>query len=136
MMNYQITVLSKWGQFLYRAGLKSRHIRRHGTPKDLRMLHMACQNAELLLKIQEENKRLFESVVDEPITAQGWRELTKLKSRMYPILQQFIRDANLYEWPTLVTAFIPSATIPGEMPVDTQGIPTAEELFPESDHGE
>ena len=136
MMNYQITVLSKWGQVLYRAGLKSRHIRAHGTPKELRKLHMACQNAELFLRMQEEDKRLFETVVAEPITAHGWRELIKLKGKMYPALQQFIKDANLYEWPTLVTAFVPTSTVPAEMLVDTQSIPTVEELFPESVHGE
>ena len=55
---------------------------------------------------------------------------------MYPTLQQFIKDANLYEWPTLVTAFVPTSTVPAEMLVDTQNIPTVEELFPESVHGE
>ena len=96
-MNYHIPVLSKWGQFLYRAGLKSKYIASHGAPRDLRQLHMACQNAELLLKMQEENKRLFAAVADEPLTAHGWREFTKLKQRMDPVLQRFIRDANLYE---------------------------------------
>jgi len=136
MMNYQVTVLSKWGQFLYRAGLRSKYIASHGSPRDLRQLHIACQNAELLLKMQEENKRLFAAVSDEPLTAQGWREFAKLKMRMYPTLQQFIQDANLYEWPTLVTAFIPAATVSAEPAADIQNVPTSEELVTENVNAE
>ena len=136
MMNYQVTVLSKWGQFLYRAGLRSKYIVSHGSPRDLRQLHIACQNAELLLKMQEENKRLFAAVSDEPLTAQGWREFAKLKMRMYPTLQQFIQDANLYEWPTLVTAFIPAATVSAEPAADIQNVPTSEELVTENMNAE
>ena len=135
-MNYHVTVLSKWGQFLYKAGLKSKHIASHGAPRDLRQLHMACENAELLLRMQEENKRLFAAVADEPLTAQGWREFTKLKQRMDPVLQRFIQDANLYEWPTLVTAFIPAATVSAGAAADIQDVPTAEELFRENVNGE
>ena len=134
-MNYQITVLSRWGQFLYRAGLKSKYISTHGTPKDLRKLHVACQNAELLLKMQQESKRLFDAVVNAPLTAQGWRDFARLKSKMHPILQQFVNDANQYEWPTLVTACIPVADLPDGVLVETDNIPTATEMFLEGEDG-
>ena len=64
-MNYQITTLSKWGQLLYRAGLKSKRVEKDGSPKELLKLRKACENAELLLRIQEENKRLFGIVTRE-----------------------------------------------------------------------
>ena len=116
--------------------MRSKYIASHGSPRDLRQLHIACQNAELLLKMQEENKRLFAAVSDEPLTAQGWREFAKLKMRMYPTLQQFIQDANQYEWPTLVTAFIPAATVSAEPAADIQNVPSAQELFSENMNAE
>ena len=47
-----------------------------------------------------------------------------------------ILDANLYEWPTLVTAFIPAATVSAEAAADVQNVPTAEELFTEDGNAE
>ena len=134
-MNYQITTLSQWGRFLYQAGLKSKHIAAHGTPKELRELHEACLNAELLLKMQEESKRLFDAVSDQPITSRKWREFTRLKGKMYPTLQRFIHDANLYDWPALVTAFIPTSMPAVPDTPDMRNIPTSEELIREVEHG-
>lgn len=136
MMNDHIPVLSKWGQFLYRTGLKSQYIAAHGTPGDLRRLDMACRNAELLLRMQEENKRLFAAVSGKSLSAHSWQEFTKLKKRMYQTLQKFIQDANLYEWPTLVTAFIPTDAIPADKMLDISAVPSAEDLLKEVGHGE
>lgn len=135
-MNYQITTLSQWGRFLYQAGLKSKHISAHGTPKDLRNLHEACLNAELLLKMQEESKRLFDAAADLPITSRRWREFIRLKGKMYPTLQRFIRDAHLYDWPALVTAFIPTSLPVVPDTPDMKNIPTSEELIREAEHGD
>ena len=126
MMNYQITTLSKWGQLLYRAGLKSKRVEKDGSPKELLKLRKACENAELLLRIQEENKRLFGIVTREPLSAREWRELHELEKSMYPVLQRFVSDANLYEWPALATACIHTTELPQ---AGISGIPTAEEIL-------
>lgn len=134
-MNYQITELSRWGQFLYRTGLKSKHIRVHGVARDLKRLHEACQNAELLLKMQEESRRLFKAAAREPLTGRDWQAFAKLRKRMRPSLQRFIQDADLYEWPTLVTAFIPEFAVPSAEGGAEKEIPTAEALLREDVNG-
>ena len=135
-MNYQITALSRWGQFLYRAGLKSKLIRVHGDARDLKKLHEACQNAELLLRMQEESRRLFGAAAREPLTGRDWQAFAKLRKRIYPCLQRFIQDADLYEWPTLVTAFIPESMLLGGDEPSKKDIPTAEALLGEDVNGE
>ena len=55
--------LGKWGQALYRAGLKSPRLRRNGTAEELRRLYEACQNAESVPRLEKESRRLFCSVV-------------------------------------------------------------------------
>ncbi len=134
-MNYHVMPLSKWGQCLYRAGLKSRHISSHGDVKDLRALRTACENAERLLRMQEENRRLFDIVTKEPLSAQEWGQLHRLKKRMYPVLRRFVADADLYEWPALVTACIPTAGLPEAAPAGISAVPTAEDLLTEDGNG-
>lgn len=134
-MNYQITELSRWGQFLYKAGLKSKHIRSHGDARDLKRLHEACENAELLLRMQEESRRLFGAAAREPLSGRDWQAFAKLRKRMHPSLQRFIQDADLYEWPTLVTAFIPEFAMPGGEVTADREIPTAEALLGEDVNG-
>ena len=134
-MNYQITELSRWGQFLYRTGLKSIHIRSHGEARDLKRLHEACQNAELLLRMQEESRRLFAAAAREPLTGRDWQAFAKLRKRMRPSLQRFIQDADVYEWPTLVTAFIPDSMLLRGDERAQKDIPTAKTLLGEDVNG-
>lgn len=127
-MRERNAALTKWGQFLYRAGLASKRVVENGE-EERRRLHDACQNAERLLKLEEERRRLFEHLANETATACEWDAFLEVKKQLAPALKRFSEDAKRYEWPLLATLFVAQEEPPKEQPLDIRDVPTFEELM-------
>lgn len=128
-MSRQITTLSKWGQLLYRSGLKSEHIRGCNDPKELKKLLQACQNAEQLLSMDDESRKLLEAAVDESASTGDWETFMKLRENISHARLRFASDAVLYEWPALATSVVPMAVTQTDSYVSVHDVPTAQELL-------
>ena len=120
--------LSKWGQFLYRAGLASKRVVGSGE-EERRRLRDACQNAEKILRMEEERRRLFERVANGTATACEWDAFLEVKRQLAPALRRFSEDAKRYEWPPLATLFVTEGELPKEQILDNRNVPTFEELI-------
>lgn len=134
-MSRQKRRLSKWGQFLYQTGCASQYIKEHGSNADKRRLWEACLNAESLVKLREKDSRLFDMVSDAPMS--DWEEYLRVKSELSAVMQRFVTDAQLYEWPVLATSWLPDGASLPEQLIRARNIPTVQELMQEevTEHG-
>ena len=127
-MRERNAALTKWGQFLYRAGLASKRVMKNGEEERCR-LHDACQNAERLLKLEEERRQLFEHLANETATACEWDAFWEVKKQLAPALKRFSEDAKRYEWPPLATLSVTEEELSKERSLEIRDVPTFEELM-------
>ena len=107
--------LGKWGQALYRTGLKSRRLRRNSSAEELRKLHEACQNAERIPKLEERSRRLFYCVAHGTFSSADWDEFVRVKKASLIALQRLEMDAKRYGWTAPDLPCLPCTEVPDEM---------------------